>query len=80
MDPFQAPRDPDEASRGVQFLPILKVEAQLDSFGPRRHVMRAAKRGKEVVQGRLVHQVDDRETQAPPVMVITTEEVVVPYG
>ena len=57
----------------------LKVEAQLHRLRPRRHVVRAAEGGKEVVERHFVGQVDDREAQAPFVA-ITVEQVVVANG
>ena len=51
------------------------MESELYGFAARRHEVRPAERGQEVVERGLVCQVDDREAQAPFVMV-TVEEVV----
>jgi hypothetical protein len=69
---------PDEKVSGPQpnSLVSLEVESQLTRKRPRRHVMRAAERGQEVVQRYLVGQVDDREACAPPVFVIMKEVVI----
>ena len=45
--------------------------------GSRRHVVRAAKGGQEVVERFLVCQIDDREARAPFVP-IAVKQVVVP--
>lgn len=58
---------------------LLKVEAEVYCFGARAYEMRTAERRKEVVQGFLVGQVDDREAQAP-LVTIAVEEVVVADG
>jgi len=58
---------------------LLKVEAELDALCSRRHVVRAAERGEEVVQRGLVGQVDHREAQTPLVPV-AVEQIVFADG
>jgi hypothetical protein len=63
-------------SPGVSCLrPTLEVEAEFDGFCSWRHVVRAAKGGKVIVQSGLVGQIDDRKAQAPTVA-IPTEQIV----
>lgn len=76
--PSKAPRDSRTFPRGP-VLPILEVEAQLDSLGPRRHVMRPAEGGEVVVEHLLVVNVDEREAQTPLVPV-AVEKIVVARG
>jgi hypothetical protein len=52
-----------------------EVEGQLHCLGPRRHVVRPAEGGKEIVQRLLVCQVDNREAEAPLVAVGIKEVV-----
>ena len=47
----------------------LEVEAEFHVFGSRRDVVRAAEGGKEIIKHVFVCQVDDREAQAPLVVV-----------
>src|SRR6266446_10149727 len=64
--------------RGVTSLStaVLEVEAQFSRIRPRRHKMRSAERGQEIVERHFVGQVDGREPQAP-LVAIAMEEVVV---
>ena len=55
------------------------METQLHCFCPRRHVVRAAERGKEVVKGIFIGEVDDRKPQTPPVTV-AIEQIVLAHG
>lgn len=57
---------------------MLEVEADLPGKRAGRHVVRAAERGKEVVQRVLVRQIDHREADAPFVPV-AVEQVVVAH-
>ena len=57
----------------------LEVESNLRGQGSRRHIVRPAERGKEVVKRVLVSDVDRRELQAHLVFV-SLENVVVPDG
>src|SRR5258707_1001540 len=54
----------------------LEVEAQLRGIRPRRHVVRAAEGGQEVIYRNFVGQVDDGEPQAP-FEAIPVEQIVV---
>ena len=51
------------------------MKAQLHRFRPRRHVVRTAEGGEEVVERRLVGQVDDCKAQAP-LVTVSVEQVV----
>jgi hypothetical protein len=55
---------------------VLEVETNLAGDRTRRHVVRAAERGEEVVKRHFVGQIDDGQTGAPPVS-ITMEHIVV---
>ena len=57
----------------------LEVEAQFQRFGARRHEVRAAERGEEVVQRFFVGQIDHREAQAP-LVAVAVEEIVMADG
>ena len=57
----------------------LEVETQLHRFRSRRHIMRAAERGNEIVQRLFVRQVDDREAQAP-LVTVAIEQIVLAHG
>jgi hypothetical protein len=57
-----------------------EVEAEFYRFGARRNVVRAAKRGKEIIEHYFVRQVDDRETQAPLVAISVKQIVVADAG
>jgi hypothetical protein len=57
----------------------LEVEAEFGGVGSRCHEVRAAEGGQEVVERGLVGQIDDREAQAPLVMV-GMEQIVVAYA
>jgi len=57
----------------------LEVEAELNRLGSRGHIVGAAERGQEVVQRRLVCEVDDRESQAP-LVAVAMEKVIVADG
>ena len=64
--------------RRLVLLP-LEVEAHFRRIASRRDVVSPAERGKEVVQGNFIRQVDDREAQAPFVTV-AVEEVVIAHA
>ena len=57
----------------------LEVEAELRSVRPRRNKVRSAERGQEIVQRGLVCQVDDREAQAP-LVVVAVEKVIIAHA
>src|SRR6266481_609520 len=56
----------------------LEMEGQLRRVRPRRDEVRSAKRGQEVVERGLVRQVDNRETDAP-LVVVTMEKVIIAH-
>ncbi len=56
-----------------------EVEAELRSVRPWRNKVRSAERGQEIVQCRLVRQVDDREAQAP-LVVVAVEQVIIAHA
>ena len=55
------------------------METELDSFRSWCNEVRAAEGGKEIIECNFVRQVDDRKAQAPPVVVVTVEEIVVAH-
>jgi len=57
----------------------LEVEAELRSVRPWRNKVRSAERGQEIVQRGLVRQVDDREAQAP-LVVVAVEQVIIAHA
>ena len=52
------------------------MESELRRQRARRDVMRATERSKEVVEGHLVGQIDDREAQTP-LVTVAVEQIVV---
>jgi len=58
--------------------PILKVESEFGRISSRRDEVGSAKRRQEVIQCDFIGEVDDSESQAPPVIVFGAEQVVVP--
>ena len=55
------------------------MEAEFRRVAPRRDIVRAAERGKEVVERSLVCQIDDCETQTP-LVTISVEHVVIAHA
>src|SRR5580704_2546977 len=58
---------------------LLEVEAELHGFRTRRDIVRAAKRGEEVVQRHFVCQIDHREPQTP-LVAVAVEEIVLAHA
>ena len=56
----------------------LKVETDLSGDSPRRHIVRAAERGKEVVECVFIRDVDDGQLRAHFVL-IPAEQVIVSH-
>ena len=56
-----------------------EVEAYLCRVRPRRHIVRSAKRRKEVVQRPFIGDVDGGQPEAPAVA-ITVKQIVMAYG
>lgn len=61
---------------GALVLEWLKVEANLTGKRSGRHIVRAAERGKKVVQGIFARQVNDGQAGAP-LIVVAVKNVVV---
>src|ERR1700674_5485302 len=57
----------------------LEMKTEFGRQGTRRYEVRAAKRGKEVVQRFLVRYIDGRDAQAP-LVAVTMEQVVLAYA
>ena len=76
---IRKPREvPPIHPRGVTslFRAVLEVEAQFGRIRPRRHKMRSAEGGQEIVERHFVGQVDGREPQAP-LVTVAMEEVII---
>jgi len=54
------------------------VETQFGGIGPRRHEVRPAERGQEVVESNFVGDIDGCQAKAPLVLV-AAKEIVVSY-
>src|SRR5712664_1061678 len=73
------PANPSSRGMGM-FRAALEVEAEFGRIRPRRHKMRSAERGQEIVERHLIGQVDGREPQAPLVTIAMEEAAVSTAG